>query len=340
MVCAFPGWIRRVFLMARDAVGANNHPERCRPRSAGGQADGRNHPREEPMIPGVTAAMEDAEWPDAFGTRTEVPDRIVNIPDGKGGMLGMAFRPIPACPGGFLMGSRGYRDDESPRHRVLVPQPLYAGTFPVTQREFACFRSEHTNAFPGNPVHPAENLSWHDAREFLAWLVREARNLPRGFVPRLPCEAEWEYACRAGTDTEYHSGDGEAALEEVGWHRRANSRSITHPVGRKPGNLWGLHDMHGNIEEWCWDVYDRRAYSKRGHPWLAKAWSHDAAGKDAVRGAGYPHRVARGGSWFGDPGWCRAASRNWRHPGSRNGFRGFRVFLSPPEVAPAPTLPT
>ena len=290
-------------------------------------------------MPGVTAAMTDAEWPEAFGTRDEVPDRIIDLPDGKGGLVGMAFRPIPACPGGFLMGSRGYRDDESPRHRVLVPQPLYAGTFPVTQREFACFRPEHKNAFAGNPDHPAENLSWHDALEFLAWLAREARKLPRGFVPRLPCEAEWEYACRAGTDTEYHSGDGEAALEEVGWYR-ANSGETTHPVGRKLGNTWGLHDMHGNIGERCGDVFYFEGYAKRGHLWLAKARGEKAAGEDAERSDGVLRRMLRGGSWHLGSDFCLATVRLSTPPSARSRAIGFRVLLSPPEFVDVPTLPT
>jgi formylglycine-generating enzyme required for sulfatase activity len=264
--------------------------------------------------------------------------------------IAMRFEVIPPVPVqeaalassqplSFMMGSRDGLDIESPRHRVLIPQPFYLGTFPVTQREFACFRPEHENGFLGNPDHPAEKLSWYDAREFLAWLAKEARNLPRGLVPRLPCEAEWEYACRAGTDTEYYSGDGEAALEDVGWYA-GNSGKTTHPVGKKLGNPWGLHDMHGNVDEWCGDVYDSRAYAKRGHLWLAEAWREEAAGKDAVGGAGDPHRVMRGGSWIDVPDWCRAAIRFGGHPGYRVGIHGFRVFLSPPEVAPAPTLPT
>jgi formylglycine-generating enzyme required for sulfatase activity len=280
------------------------------------------------MTPGANAPVQDPELPAAFGSREEVPDRIIHLPNSSGGLVAMAFRPIPACPGGFLMGSsRGYREDESPRHRVVIPQPCYLGTFPVTQRQFACFRPEHENGFAGKPDHPAEQIDWHEARAFLTWLAKEARNLPKGLVPRLPCEAEWEYACRAGTDTEYSSGDGEVALELDGWHG-GHSGMTTHSVGKKRENPWGLHDMHGNVWEWCEDVYDSQAYSKRGHLWLAKAWTEEMSDEK-----GEPQRVVRGGSWILDPEWCRAASRLRWLPGVGVGNRGFRVFLGLPGPA-------
>jgi len=279
--------------------------------------------------------------------------------------IAMSFEVIPSVPVqeaalasgqplSFTMGSRDGDYDERPRHRVVIPQPFYLGTFPVTQREFAVWTGSkayrtwcaanrhllgddpkpHENHFDGKADHPAENLSWYEAMGFVEWLNAMAL-LPqemKDFRARLPSEAEWEYACRAGTDTEYSSGDGEAALEDVGWYD-GNSDSSTHPVGRKLGNPWGLHDMHGNVWEWCGDVYDSRAYSKRGHLWLAEAWSEEAAGKDAELFKEVPHRVLRGGSWFNDPDWCRAALRfRWR-PGIRIRFHGFRVFLGLPGPA-------
>ncbi len=286
-----------------------------------------------PMTPGANEPVPDPELPAAFGGREEVPDRIIHLPDGSRGLVPMAFRPIPACPRGFLMGSRGNDDDEDPRHCVVIPQPCYLGTFPVTQRQFACFRPEHENGFAGKPNHPAEWIIWHEARAFLTWLAKEARNLPKGLVPRLPCEAEWEYACRAGTDTDYSSGDGEAALELDGWYN-GNSGDTTHPVGRKRENPWGLHDMLGNVDEWCEDVYDPQAYSKRGHKWLAKAWTEEMRDEK-----GETHRVLRGGSWSTDPDWCRAAFRNRRPPGNGHTNLGFRVFLGLPGPAAEPEKP-
>lgn len=140
------------------------------------------------------------------------------------------FVLIPACPSGFLMGSRGGQPNEQPRHRVVIPRPFYLGKFPVTQEQFACFQPEHRNQFHGMPNHPAELISWHDAQAFINWL-NGLQTLPANHIARLPCEAEWEYACRAGTETEYYSGDGEAALKEAGWYD-GNSDDNTRSLGK------------------------------------------------------------------------------------------------------------
>ncbi len=223
-------------------------------------------------------------------------------------------------PLSFLMGSRGWEHDEEPRHRVIIPRPFYLGTFPVTQEEFACFRPEHENRFHGKPRHPVDNVSWDDAHAFLRWL-NGIRKLPDGLKARLPCEAEWEYACRAGTDTEYHNGDGEGALSEAGWYE-GNAMESTHPVGEKIGNLWGLHDMHGNVWEWCEDVYGATAYARRCDAWIARTWQQ----VDAPRS---PHRSLRGGSAAYPAQWCRAARRYNQHPHPILSVGdGFRVLLS------------
>ena len=121
----------------------------------------------------------------------------------------------------------------------------------------------HQNDFKGHPDHPAENLTWDDAMMFCAWLNETRRAaLPEGYVATLPTEAEWEYACRAGTDTEYSTGDGAAALDAAGWFD-GNSDGTTRPMGKKAPNLFGLHDTHGNVWEWCWDVWDADAYKAR-----------------------------------------------------------------------------
>ncbi len=243
----------------------------------------------------------------------------------------MSFQVIPPVavqkaalaegkPLSFLMGSRGYRPEEEPRHRVVIPMPFYLGTFPVTQEEFACFRPGHRNRFHGKPRHPVESVSWDDAQGFLKWLNGN-RKLPGGLKARLPCEAEWEYACRAGTETEYYNGDGEGALSEAGWYE-GNFVESTHPVGEKIGNPWGLYDMHGNVWEWCQDVYDATAYARRCDNWIARTWLH----VDAPRS---PDRSLRGGSAAYPAQWCRAARRE-KHglPSILLVYDGFRVLLS------------
>jgi formylglycine-generating enzyme required for sulfatase activity len=272
----------------------------------------------------------------AFTLRHDIPP--VELAPG----VAMKFKVIPPVdvqqaalatdqPLSFMMGSRDGNADERPRHRVIIPQPFYLGEFPVTQQEFACFRKDHQNGFAGKPNHPVENVSWHDAQEFLRWM-KETTNLPEEAVIRLPCEAEWEYACRAGTDTDYAKGDGEAGIDDAGWFD-GNAGGTTHPVGTKKPNSWGLYHMHGNVWEWCEDVYDPKAYAKREHPWSTKAWTEEDSGSDVIRTDGTPGRVVRGGSWDDSAEWCRAAFRFGGRPGFRNGSLGFRVFLALPGPA-------
>ena len=156
----------------------------------------------------------------------------------------------------------------------------------------------------------------------------------------LPTEAQWEYACRGRSETEYHNGDGDAALAQVGWVGD-NSGGQTHSVDEMVDptaperHLWGLHGMHGNVWEWCQDVYDPNAYRKRLDRWIAKDWTMEDAGDDAVyfsdedRKAGNAARVLRGGSWY-DSAWdCRSAFRGRYGPDCAFRSFGFRVCLVP-----------
>ncbi len=266
-----------------------------------------------------------------------LPDALtLYLPDGSATGLPLHLRLIPACPQGFLMGSRDGNDSEQPRHRVIIPRPFYLGTYPVTQAQFACFLPEHNNHLPRKPNHPAMAVGWDEARDFMAWLKPHAQNLPSGREPRLPCEAEWEYACRAGTETEYWSGDGETALREVDWYEE-NSEHHTHPVGVKgKPNPWGLHDLHGNVLEWCADVWDPRAYVKRPDGWAATAWTREDAGNDAEYSEDFdperehPFHVMRGGYWGHGTWLCRSAYRTARHTHLRYRADGFRVLLALP----------
>ncbi len=240
------------------------------------------------------------------------------------GGVPMHFRLIPA--GSFRMGARGYDSREEPVHSVKIVQDFYLGTFPVTQEQFAAFASDHKNDFHGRKGNPVESVDWLQATAFCDWLTKSGE-LPPGYMAHLPSEIQWEYACRADTDTEYCNGDGEAALQKVGWFN-ANSQRNTRPVGGRSPNDWGLYDMHGNVWEWCSDVWREGEYRDRrdGHEYEARA--------DEVRGGGNTSdrktdRVLRGGSWFDSAGYCRSAYRYWYWAGFRYRCFGFRVCLLP-----------
>ncbi|MCC6128362.1 MAG: formylglycine-generating enzyme family protein [Acidobacteria bacterium] len=247
----------------------------------------------------------------------------------------MAFRLIP--PGEFRMGIRkaGWRDEE-PSHTVRITQPFWLGEAPVTQGQFDLWKreekAEHEHDFKGQAKNPAENLTWPDAITYCSWLAKAQREqLPRGYsLVCLPTEAEWEYACRAGTDTAYHTGNGVDDLADVGWFDQ-NSKRTTHPVGQKPANNFGLHDMHGNVWEWCHDACDRDAYRKRedgvrdpGSLERLEEWS---AGLSTMLESSL-FRVRRGGSWINGAAFCRSAIRYWRSPDDRDRYIGFRVCLA------------
>lgn len=230
------------------------------------------------------------------------------------GDVEMKFQSIPA--GTFRMGSRGYYDDEEPVHRVQITTPFYLGTYPVTQEQFVAFKPDHKNHFADRPNHPAESMTWHDAVAFCEWLSAVcADTLPRDYRATLPTEAHWEYACRAGTETEYYSGDGESALAEVGWY--GGTKGSTQAVGQLEPNSFGLHDMHGNVDEWCVDAWDEHAYKHRV----------DGVCDPVSDGEADADRVFRGGAWNYSPRICRSAFRYWRWSSDVSGRQGFRVCL-------------
>lgn len=246
----------------------------------------------------------------------------------------MAFRLIPA--GSFRMGSRGYSYYEEPIHRVTIPEPFWMAETPVTQAQFAIWTLaetiEHQNHFKVRPDHPAENLDWRQAVGFCAWLTRvKSHELPEGFsLACVPTEAEWEYACRAGTDTEYYTGDGEDALVEAGWFGEPVETGATHSVRQRRPNAFHLYDLHGNVWEWCHDVWDQAAYRHRADGALDPGWQLrlDAwqGGLDRMTQANDP-RFLRGGSWGYPAGWCRSASRLGIEPVPPLVINGFRVCL-------------
>jgi eukaryotic-like serine/threonine-protein kinase len=209
-------------------------------------------------------------------------------------------------PGGtFWMGAspgdQVVQDSEKPRHQVKL-EGYWLGKFPVTQAQWKSVMGTDPSGFKGED-RPVENVSWEDAQEFL-------KKAGQGL--RLPSEAEWEYACRARTEGPWY---GE--LAEVAWYGD-NSGRETHPVGRKKANGWGLHDMLGNVWEWCEDAGDNEAYKKRQGVTVSPVVKGDKA---AVR-------VLRGGSWANGAGYGRASHRHGVGPGRRSESFGFRVARS------------
>ncbi len=188
--------------------------------------------------------------------------------------IGMEFVPIPA--GRFLMGSRSSdreaRDFEKPQHEVTISRPFLLGRYEVTQAQWESVLGENpysrdrSNPYynlPGmaeritRPDHPA-TVSWNDAQEFIAALnAREG-----GAFYRLPTEAEWEYAARAGTTTAYSFGDDAADLDRHAWYGGDFNSGSSHPVGQKAPNPWGLYDIHGNAWEWVQDWFDPDYYAR------------------------------------------------------------------------------
>ena len=254
------------------------------------------------------------------------------------GRVPMFFRRVPA--GRFRMGSRIGNDYEQPVHTVVVPHDFHLGTFVVTQEQYRAVagrcadlkQAAEPSGFEG-ARRPVEQVSWHDAVAFCTWL-NSWKGLPRGCVARLPTEAEWEYACRAGSDTDYYSGDGEAVLADIGWYE-GNSGRETHPVDERPeAHPFGLFGLHGNVWEWCQDVFDPQAYRKRPNGWVARHWTAADAGEDAhywsddYRKLGRNQaRVLRGGSWFNSASFCRSAFRDRDWPFESGRSVGFRVCL-------------
>lgn len=234
---------------------------------------------------------------------------------------GNGFVRIP--PGEFLMGSRDGGGDERPVHRVRISRGFEMGKFEVTQAQWeavmgsnrdAHARSEKESGAQGEPVvsdnpsHfkgptlPVEKVSWDEVQQFL----RQLNKLDSRHTYRLPTEAEWEYACQAGS-----TKDDAGSLDRVGWYR-ANSGGQTQPVGQKQPNAWGLYDMHGNVLEWVQDWYGNNYY--RNGP------ATDPQGP----GSG-SYRVYRGGSWYASAADCRAAFRSFDLPGNRYYSLGLRL---------------
>jgi formylglycine-generating enzyme required for sulfatase activity len=230
--------------------------------------------------------------------------------------IGIKLQLLPA--GTFTMGQGGGDTDETP-HQVTLTKPFYMGVYEVTNAQWKRVMGSDPSKWK-NDDNPVEQVSWDDAVEFCQKLSALPEEHQAGRVYRLPTEAEWEYACRAGTDTKYSFGDDESTLDEYGWFD-GNSGSQTQRVGQKKANAWGLFDMHGNVWELCSDWYG-------DYP---KGAVTDPQGPSRAS-----VRASRGGSWYNPAKYSRSAYRCGDDPSRRYSFLGFRLALSPPGGQPVP----
>lgn len=216
--------------------------------------------------------------------------------------IGMELVYIPA--GRFMMGTP-YSDVDLYYGEVTLSKPFYMGIYEVTQTQYEAIMGKNPSKFKGGD-NPVEQVSRYDAVEFCRKLSRK-----EGKTYRLPTEAEWEFACRAGTNTRFNFGDSELSMGDYAWYSK-NSNSRSHPVGQKKPNAFGLYDMHGNVREWCSNWYGY-GIPERIDP------QGPSSGQNGV---------LRGGCWDFKPESCRSVSRDAWVPTNHAPVDGFRVVLS------------
>ncbi len=239
--------------------------------------------------------------------RKEVAIQLAGLPEEATPLVMVS---IPA--GTFIMGSssseQGHFEREGPRHKVTISKPFYIGKYEITQAQWKSVMGSNParDYGEGNNV-PVYNVSWNDCQSFIQRLNG------RGFGTfRLPTEAEWEYACRAGTETAYYWGEDPDDLQiaQYAWYREINRPMTIQPIGRKKPNAWGLYDMAGNVYEWCYDLYG--IYPAK--PQI-----------DPIGPASGEERVLRGGTAVSFAWRCRSAFRNRDKPENSYYYVGFRV---------------
>ena len=238
--------------------------------------------------------------PSVFAAAPQQADPITNS-------VGMKLQPI--SPGTFTMGSPNSEKDRKPaetQREVTISREFYIGVYEVTQREYEAVMGNNPATHQG-ANHPVDHVTWRDAVVFCEKLTAKES----GMHYRLPTEAEWEYACRAGTSTRYYWGN-DPELASIGDHafHKENSGGTTNPVGQKKPNAWGLHDMSGNVWEWCQDWMGSYAPDEVMNP------------TGAASGEG---KVCRGGCWAYDASRCRSAERNDAPADSVHPNLGIRV---------------
>ncbi len=294
------------------------------PLGLGGTSRGESGPPSLAIAPFDTEAARAHQeaWAEHLGVEVQIENSI-----------GMKLRLIP--PGEFMMGSPesevGRFGNEGPQHRVRITRPFYLGKYPVTQSQWASVMKNNPSVFSSDGRYsdrvsglstddfPVDNVSWIDAQAFIGKLNELSEET--GWVYRLPTEAEWEYACRAGTTTRYYFGDDAGNLGEYAWYSENAGdweEGRLHLVGQKLPNAWRLYDLHGNVWEWCSDWYSGDYY--------AKSPLEDPTGPEESS-----FRVFRSGAWDYAADRSRSAYRRWLWPGARGSNLGFRVAFSPLE---------
>jgi formylglycine-generating enzyme required for sulfatase activity len=224
--------------------------------------------------------------------------------------VGMEFVPVPV--GTFTMGgdpvAEQADENERPRHKVAFENPFLIGKYTVTQSQWQAIMETNPSHFK-ETGRPVEMVSYEDAGLFVDRLNHKEDT----HTYRLPTEAQWEYAARAGSQSTYCFGSERMKLGKYAWFRK-NSAEATHPVGLLLPNEWGIHDMHGNVHEWCADWFDRNYYA--GSP------LNDPRGPE--KGLA---RTLRGGDWGSEEWYCRCAIRSLSSPDRRSPRVGFRVVI-------------
>jgi formylglycine-generating enzyme required for sulfatase activity len=259
-------------------------------------------------LPTYTASIDVPHTSEVTQTVSQTSTLTADLKEIFTNSIGMEFVLIPT--GEFEMGSPEHEENresnEGPVRYVKIKKAFYMGRYEVTQKEWREVMGNNPPYFWDNNL-PADMVSWNNVQEFIRKL-NEREGMCRY---RLPSEAEWEYACRAGTTTRYSFGDSESRLDDYAWYEN-NSDNKVHPVGLKLPNSYGLYDMHGNVWEWVQDGW----HNYYGAP----------TDGSALECEDESYRVLRGGSWGGNAGYCRSAFRNAYIPNAINNNDGFRLL--------------
>lgn len=312
-----------------DAVGTDDSPQHAENDSDLPPSESINKADPPPLAAEPLDRVAAQDYQRAWAEHLGVPvATTIELP----GEATMAFVLIP--PGEFVMGSTKEETDarrkeairledklskivvwtETPQHTVTISKPFYLGKHEMTQEQWQAVMGTNPSRYK-DPTNPVESVSWHDVQKMLVKLNELQQNSGRKFA--LPTEAQWEYACRAGTTTDFHFGNEVDRLGEFAWYGDRH-RAGPFPVGRLQPNAWGLNDMHGNVCEWCADAFDPGYYRLAGR--------HDPAGPLPLDDD--DNRVCRGGSWNRQATHCRSRFRDYDDPTHTHGYIGLRLLLA------------